>query len=126
MSWQTYVDINLMGNGHNQHAAILSRGDGKLLAASSGFHIAPDEVEQLGQLLRSPQEAMRGSVTLAGSAYPIKKAERDALHGRQGPISCCVAQSKECIVVSVSRETGTEAGPVVCEGVRDFLVCSGH
>eukprot|EP00667_Euglena_gracilis_P027285 EG_transcript_33538 len=126
MSWQTYVDVNLVGSGHNQYAAIISLADGKLLATSAGFSITPDEVTHLGRLLRSPQEAARGTIVLAATAYPVRRVERDALYGRQGNVSCCVALSKACLVVAVSRETSPEAGPALCEGVRDYLLCTGR
>ena len=43
MSWQAYVDVNLVGSGYLRHAAILSLPDGEPLAASADIGLSADE-----------------------------------------------------------------------------------
>lgn len=75
MSWQDYVDKNLMASGCMKHAGIFGM-DGNPWALSAGF--APDQgsICQLVGILRSKQPYGDG-VTLAGCQYMVLAVEEE-------------------------------------------------
>ncbi|EEB86933.1 hypothetical protein MPER_15940, partial [Moniliophthora perniciosa FA553] len=54
MSWQAYVDTNLVGSGKVSKAAILGQGGG-VWATSPGFDISPEEQKAIVSGFNSPE-----------------------------------------------------------------------
>ncbi|KAA8490862.1 Profilin-2 [Porphyridium purpureum] len=80
MSWQTYVDQNLLGAGFC-YAAIVGH-DGSTWAASPGYTVLPDEAARLAQLLGGDADTINtqlssGGFKVAGQQYAFTRAEVD-------------------------------------------------
>merc|ERR1711974_122293 len=63
MSWQTYVDKNLVGTGHCAQAAILGH-NGAVWAKSAGFDVTPAEGAALVKGFASPSPLFASGIHL--------------------------------------------------------------
>eukprot|EP00995_Heteronema_vittatum_P007724 NODE_2877_length_730_cov_236.004405_g2032_i0.p1 GENE.NODE_2877_length_730_cov_236.004405_g2032_i0~~NODE_2877_length_730_cov_236.004405_g2032_i0.p1 ORF type:complete len:140 (+),score=44.55 NODE_2877_length_730_cov_236.004405_g2032_i0:142-561(+) len=139
MSWQTYVDQNLVALGQMKQAAILGL-DGSCWAASPGFVIPEAEGVDLVSALAEPSTATHGALKVSGYPYPVVQITNTFAHGlkkaapgqSQGPSApvagLCVAKSTRALVVGLYDDTATAGSKaaLVVEGVRDFLVSIGY
>ena len=67
MSWQAYVDTNLVGSGKLAKAAIIGLdGGGSIWAASSGYQLSPSEIQSLLQAFQDPSKIRSGGLFIAG------------------------------------------------------------
>ncbi len=65
MSWQSYVDTNLVGSGKLAKAAILGT-DGSVWATSADFPLSASEVKSLMQSYTSPSDLFLKGIELGG------------------------------------------------------------
>merc|ERR1711941_173152 len=65
MSWQAYVDQQLVGTGHVTKGTLLGH-DGATWAATPGFTISPAEGQKLAAQFNDPASASSQGVTIAG------------------------------------------------------------
>eukprot|EP01003_Olkasia_polycarbonata_P007178 NODE_811_length_690_cov_1284.249610_g741_i0.p1 GENE.NODE_811_length_690_cov_1284.249610_g741_i0~~NODE_811_length_690_cov_1284.249610_g741_i0.p1 ORF type:complete len:126 (-),score=26.99 NODE_811_length_690_cov_1284.249610_g741_i0:217-594(-) len=120
MSWQTYVDTNLIGGGCCA-AAILGL-DGTEWA-STNLSITPDEGAALVKKFENDGQGFKESgCTLAGKKYFAIQSGGDLFYGKLGPAGCTCAKSGQAITVGLYAE-GT--APFVCneavEGICKYL-----
>ena len=83
MSWQTYVDVNLLGSGKVSHAAILGLKGG-VWATSSGFALSPEEQKAIVGTFDNPSTALANGVRAAGRKYLTLRADDRIIYGKLG------------------------------------------
>ncbi|KAJ3056551.1 hypothetical protein HK097_006184 [Rhizophlyctis rosea] len=97
MSWQSYVDINLLGTRKITKAAIHGL-DGGLWATSMGFSVTSTEIQALLTANDSVKE-----FTLNGTCYMLTRADEYFVNGYKhsdSTASSC-GKSKKCVIITV-------------------------
>lgn len=82
MSWQAYVDTNLVGTGHVAKAAILGL-DGSKWAASAGFNVTADEGKKIVAALKDASAIRANGLYVAGVKYLALKCDDRSVYGKQ-------------------------------------------
>jgi len=126
MSWQVYVDSNLVGSGKVQQAAIIGL-QGGVWAASPGFSLSADEQKAVTKVHLDPGKAQSEGVRLAGQKYfTIQSGER-SIYGKKQADGCLLVKTKQAVLVAVYKAPtqAAEATPIV-EGLADYLINAGY
>eukprot|EP00760_Papus_ankaliazontas_P001202 PhM_4_TR10419/c0_g1_i2/m.13963/K05759/PFN; profilin len=127
MSWQQFVDVNLIGSGA-MHSGIIMGQDGTVWAWNGPLAHAPGdniqaELAQLAKAVASPDVAQAGGVTLGGSKYFCIRAEPGLFWGKLGAGGMCALMSKTAIVVGVYGEgVPPPKHNQAVEALREYLV----
>merc|ERR1712137_876651 len=96
MSWQAYVDQQLVGTGHISRGAILGL-DGSQWAATAGFGVG--EGKQLADLFNNPNNAYASGIHVSGTKYLAVKADNRSIYGKKGAAGCCCVKTNQCVLV---------------------------
>ncbi|KAI6002816.1 profilin [Pisolithus albus] len=107
MSWQTYVDSNLVGSGKVSKAAIIGQAGG-VWAASPGYNLSPAEQKAIVNAFKNLGEAQAHGVRLAGRKFFAD--------------GCTIVKTKQAILVTeyAAPIQHPESVPVVV-GLADYL-----
>lgn len=81
MSWQGYVDTNLVGTGKVSQAAILGLKGG-VWATSAGFTISPEEQNAIIKGLDDPAPLQASGVYANGKKYLTLQANPRSIYGK--------------------------------------------
>jgi len=138
MSWQAYVDNNLVGSGKLAEAAILSLNDEGVWAISPGFNskFTLEEQRNLRTAVKAHEKGDLSSVQGSGirvggnkfmfttnterSFYGIRKADG----GNHGII--VVKTNKTFIVAEYAPPIQAAEATPVAEGVADYLISTTY
>ncbi|TPX54254.1 hypothetical protein PhCBS80983_g05986 [Powellomyces hirtus] len=82
MSWQQYVDSNLLGTGKVQKAAIHGL-DGSLWATSAGFSVGPAEAAAIVKGFTDPSGLRASGIFIVGEKYMTLRADDRAIYGKK-------------------------------------------
>ncbi|KAG1136727.1 hypothetical protein G6F37_004370 [Rhizopus arrhizus] len=81
MSWQSYVDNNLIGSGNVSQAAICGQAGG-VWAASAGFQPMTYEIRAIAEAFANPNIAAANGILIEGNKYIMVSAEGRFIYGR--------------------------------------------
>ncbi|KAF8552791.1 profilin [Imleria badia] len=126
MSWQAYVDTNLIGSLKVQKAAILGQKGG-VWATSAGYTLSPDEQKAVINAFKNPEVTQANGVRLAGQKFFTLSCNDRSLYGKKQADGCVVVKTKQAILVTeyVAPTQAPEATPIV-EGLADYLISVGY
>lgn len=99
MSWQAYVDNNLVGTGKVARAAILGLKGG-VWAASAGFTLTPEEQKAITTAFTNLSAAQASGVRLAGQKFFVTQTDEGVIHGRKQMNGCSIVKTKQAILVT--------------------------
>jgi len=125
MSWQAYVDTNLLGTGKIAKAAILGQ-QGGVWAESPGFKISPQEQDAILKAYTNADKLRAEGIRLAGKKYFTISVEGRTIQGKIGADGTVIVQTKQAILVVVyaGPVQAPEVTPVV-ESLADYLISVG-
>ncbi|KAI0029513.1 profilin [Vararia minispora EC-137] len=126
MSWQTYVDSNLIGTGRVHRAAILGLAGG-VWATSAGFTLSADEQKViLGGFLK-PEMIQASGFRLEGQKYFTILAGERTIQGKKQANGAVLVKTKQAVLVAEyhAPTQAAEATPVV-ESLADYLISVGY
>ncbi|KAH8828111.1 profilin [Flagelloscypha sp. PMI_526] len=126
MSWQTYVDSNLLGTGKIAKAAILGL-QGGVWAASTGYTLAPEEQNAAINAFKSPDEALANGIRAAGQKFFTLQATDRSVYGKKAADGIVLVKTKQAVLVAeyTAPIQAGEATPIV-EGLADYLIGVGY
>uniref|UniRef100_A0A7S1N2L6 Profilin n=1 Tax=Eutreptiella gymnastica TaxID=73025 RepID=A0A7S1N2L6_9EUGL len=127
MSWQDYVDTNLVGSGHCHYAAIIGVDGGGVWAKSEGWAIEADCPAIVEAMTKSPDDLFAAGLKLGTKKFFTIQAENNSFYGKCGTDGLAMACSKQAIVIGYHGEGPT--GPnckIVVEQIRDYLLGVGY
>jgi profilin len=124
MSWQSYVDQQLVGSGNFEKAALLGH-DGSSWAASPGFTIS--EAAAIAALAKDPKKVLQNGVTVAGVKYLGIKGDERSAYGKKGSAGVCIVKTNQVIIIGVYKE-GQQPGnaATTIEKLADYLIEQGY
>ncbi|CAO1620606.1 unnamed protein product [Jaminaea pallidilutea] len=126
MSWQGYIDNQLLGTGSISQAAILGLKGG-VWAASPGFSVSPQEQTALIKGFDDPSPLQSGGLHVAGKKYFVLRADDRSIYGKAGGDGIVLVKTNQAVLV------GQYASPIipgeatkVVEQLADYLLGVGY
>jgi len=126
MSWQAYVDTNLVGSGRVSKAAILGLAGG-VWATSPGFELSQEEQKAILDGFKSVEKVQGSGLKIAGSKYFFLQSTDRSIYVKKGADGAVVVKTKQAVLVAVylAPIQAAEATPIV-EGLADYLIGAGY
>ncbi|KAL0274438.1 UNVERIFIED_CONTAM: hypothetical protein PYX00_006863 [Menopon gallinae] len=126
MSWQDYVDKQLIASKCVTKAAIIGH-DGNVWAKSNNFEVSKDELLKLVQGFDDQDSLTSGGVTLAGTRYIYLSGTDRVIRAKLGKVGVHCMKTTQAVVVSLYEDPiqPQEAASVV-EKLGDFLLSYGY
>ncbi|THG95191.1 hypothetical protein EW026_g6415 [Hermanssonia centrifuga] len=105
MSWQAYVDSNLVGSGK----------------------LSTDEQKAIVVGFSKPDNILSSGVRLGGQKYFALSANDRSIYGKKGADGVVIVKTKQAVLVAVylAPIQAPEATPIV-EGLADYLISVGY
>ncbi|KAI9496165.1 profilin [Zychaea mexicana] len=126
MSWQQYVDNNLVGTGQVSQAGIFGLAGGQW-AASPGFEVKPAEITEMAEGFRDADKVRASGIHIAGVKYLTLRADDRSIYGKKGSDGVCIVKTGQTMLVGLYKE-GIQPGQCtkVVEGLADYLISVGY
>ncbi|KAF9479134.1 profilin [Pholiota conissans] len=126
MSWQSYVDTNLVGSGKIHQAAVLGL-QGGVWAATPGFTISTEEQNAIIDGFKTPDKIQASGVRLAGQKYFTLSVIDRTIQVKKAADGAVIVKTTQGILVAVyvAPYQAPEVTPVV-EGLADYLISVGY
>lgn len=126
MSWQDYVDKQLVASGFVNHAAIIGN-DGALWAKSANFNVTPTELSTFASNYNSPEHFQSSGITLAGTRYIFLSGTDRVLRAKKNKTGLHCMKTEKAIVVSIYEEPTTpQQAANVVEKLGEYLISHGY
>jgi len=126
MSWQSYVDDQLVGTGQISKGIIIGH-DGSKWAASSGFDLMAGEGAAIAALFKNPSEVFVKGVTINGVKYMGIKGDESSIYGKKGATGVAIAKTGQVILLGYYDEKVQPGNAVlVVETLGDYLKVHGY
>ncbi|KAL6053572.1 profilin, required for normal timing of actin polymerization in response to thermal stress [Balamuthia mandrillaris] len=126
MSWQTYVDTNLVGTGAVTKGAIFGL-DGSQWAVSPGFQPSAAEVKALIAGFSDNNSVRTNGLTVAGTKYLTIRADDRSIYGKKGATGVtCVKTTKAVLVGLYDDKIQPGQCANVVERLADYLIGQGY
>ena len=125
MSWQTYVDTNLVGSGAVSQAAIFGH-DGSKWAASAGFNVSAQEAKNLAAGFKDASGLRANGIHLNAVKYLTLRADDRSIYGKKGAAGVITVKTGKAVLIGVYNEN-TQPGQAasVVEKLADYLIEQG-
>jgi profilin len=126
MSWQAYVDTNLVGSGRIDKAAILGL-QGGVWASSPGVTISPQQQDAIVKAFTNADKLQAGGIHLADQKYFTISVVGRTIQGKKGADGVVIVKTKQAVLVAVyvGPVQAPEATSVV-ETLADYLISVGY
>ncbi|KAH9919491.1 profilin [Epithele typhae] len=126
MSWQAYVDSNLIGSGKVSKAAIIGLAGG-VWASSAGFTLTPEEQTKIVSMFNNAEEARTHGIRLSGNKFFTLSANDRSIYGKKGGDGCVLVKTKQAVLVTEYNAPiqAGECTPTV-ESLADYLIGVGY
>ncbi|KIS68732.1 putative profilin [Mycosarcoma maydis] len=126
MSWQGYVDTNLVGTGKISQAAIIGLKGG-VWATSSDFNLTAEEQKAIIAGFDDPSGLQAGGVRANGKKFFTLGVTPRTIYGKQGGDGLVAVKTNQAVLVCVYMApiVPGEANKVA-EGLGDYLVSVGY
>ncbi|KAF5389189.1 hypothetical protein D9757_003411 [Collybiopsis confluens] len=125
MSWQAYVDTNLVGSGRVSKAAILGLAGG-VWATSPGFELSAEEQRAVIDGYKDIEKVQASGLKIAGNKYFTLQANDRSIYLKKTADGAVVVKTKQAVLVAVylAPIQAAETTPIV-EGLADYLISAG-
>ncbi|EIN04751.1 profilin [Punctularia strigosozonata HHB-11173 SS5] len=126
MSWQIYVDENLVGTGRIAKAAIIGLAGG-IWASSPGYTLSAEEQKAIVDGFTNPAQVQASGVRLGGKKFFTLQATDRHIYGKQAADGCVIVKTKQAVLVA-EYAAPTQAGEAttIVEGLGDYLINVGY
>ncbi|KAJ7040980.1 profilin [Mycena alexandri] len=122
MSWQAYVDTNLVGSGKISRAAILGK-QGGVWATSAGYNLSAEEQKAVIGAFGNLEAVQASGLRLAGVKFFTTKADERSIYGKKGADGYVIVQTTQAILVAeYAAPTQAPEAVTVAEGLADYLI----
>ncbi|KAJ6598217.1 profilin [Mycena vulgaris] len=123
MSWQAYVDTNLVGSGKISKAAILGKAGG-VWAASPGYTLSAEEQKAVLAAFGNVEAVQASGLRLAGQKFFTVQVVPDrSIYGKKGADGYVIVQTTQAILVAeYAAPVQAPEAVKVAEGLADYLI----
>ncbi|BGP27019.1 profilin [Rhodotorula toruloides] len=126
MSWQAYVDTNLVGSGKVSKAAILGQ-QGGVWAQSAGYNLSQEEQNNLIKIHSDPGHAQANGVRAQGQKFLTIRADDRSVYGKKQADGIIVVKTKQAILAAeYAHPTQPGEATKVVEELADYLISVGY
>mmetsp|Transcript_48519 Transcript_48519/g.67427 ORF Transcript_48519/g.67427 Transcript_48519/m.67427 type:complete len:132 (-) Transcript_48519:56-451(-) len=131
MSWQAYVDNNLVGTKACKSAALVGL-DGNTWATSAGFAVSPAEAKAIIAGFGPPGSAGQAALQAKGMhcggvKYMFLRADDRSMMGKKGTAGLhCTKTGKAVIIALYDQPITAGQCSVVVEKLADYLIGVGY
>jgi len=128
MSWQAYVDDQLLRTQKVKHAVICGH-DGTMWASSSGFPVTADELKALVSKYEDVSELSTGGLKVGSKKYMYLSSdpEKGVVRGKLGTSGIHCIKTKQTYIICIYEEPiKHEQAAIVVETLGDYLVGVGY
>jgi len=127
MSWQSFVDDQLISTGYVAGAAIAGH-DGSIWARSGSFNCSRDEVKKIiGSWDNASAMEMYG-ITVDGVRYtfwPNEIANENVVRARKGSVGVHICKTTMVFIISTYADVNDPKCASVTEKLGDYLISVG-
>jgi len=132
MSWQDYVDNNLVGTGKISRACIIGLKGG-VWATTAGFTLTPAEVTEIIKSLNALgndtllQGVQASGIRAAGAKYFFLQATARSIYCKKGADGIILTKTNQAVLLG-EYKAPVQAGEatVIVEGLADYLLGVGY
>ncbi|KAF8733484.1 hypothetical protein AX14_003796 [Amanita brunnescens Koide BX004] len=126
MSWQAYVDTNLVGSGKVTKAAILGQKGG-VWASSPGFTLSAEEQKAVVTAFDKRDQILASGLRLAGQKYFGISVDGSVIQLKKGADGAVIAKTKQAIIVAAYQlPLQSPETTVVVTGLADYLISANY
>ena len=126
MSWQDYVDKQLMASRCVTKAAIAGH-DGNVWAKSEGFEISKDEVAKIVAGFDNESLLTSGGLTIAGTRYIYLSGTDRIIRAKLGKVGVHCMKTQQAVVISLYEEPiQPQQAASVVEKLGEYLMTCGY
>ncbi|KAI7831263.1 putative profilin [Gamsiella multidivaricata] len=127
MSWQAYVDNNLVGTHKVAKGAIYGH-DGSLWASSPNFNVGGAEVQKLIAAFNDESDIAANGLFLEGNKFVfLRKPEPHVIYARHGATGVACVKTTQAVLVGYYDEN-IQAGDcnTVVDNLANYLISTGY
>ena len=128
MSWQAYVDDQLLRSQKVKHAVICGH-DGTMWASSSGFPVTTDELKALVSKYEDVSELAANGLKVGSKKYMYLSSDpqRGIVRGRLGSSGIHCIKTKQTYIIGIYEEPiRHEHAANVVERLGEYLLGVGY
>lgn len=126
MSWQDYVDNQLLASKCVSKAAIAGH-DGGIWAKSDNFEVSKEEIAKLLQGFDKPDILANGGVTLAGQRYIYLSGTDRVIRAKLGRNGVHCMKTAQAVIVSIYEDpVQPQQAASIVEKLGDYLITCGY
>ncbi|KAI9245506.1 profilin [Helicostylum pulchrum] len=127
MSWQAYVDTNLVGTGYVSQAGIYGLNGGGVWAASPGFSIKPTEIQTILNGFTDADSVRANGVRINDVKYLTLRVDERSIYGKKNATGFCIVKTTQAILVALyDDKIQPGACNKVVEDLADYLISVGY
>jgi len=125
MSWQSYVDDQLLNTKMVTHAVICGH-DGNIWATSNNFGVTPDELRALISKYNNTDQLAQSGVTIAQKKYMYLSSTEKVIRAKKGTSGVHAIKTTQTYIVCVYEDPIVpEQAASVTEKLGDYLIQVG-
>merc|ERR1711936_357345 len=126
MSWQSYVDDQLISTKMIENAVIAGH-DGNIWAASAGFPVSVDELKSLLARYANTDELAMNGVIAGGTKYMFLSATDRVVRAKKGTSGVHCIKTVQALIVCVYEDPVVpEQAATVTEKLGEYLISVGY
>ncbi|PVU96519.1 hypothetical protein BB561_001123 [Smittium simulii] len=126
MSWQAYIDGNLLASQAISQAAIHGL-DGSLWATSTDFKMSPEEIKVLISSFSDPSNIRSSGLYANGQKYFALNCNDRSIYGKKESSGIICVKSKSCVIIGAYNEMIQPGqATIVVEKLADYLISCGY
>jgi len=125
MSWQSYIDDQLLNTKMVTHAVICGH-DGNIWATSSDFSVTPDELKTLIAKYNNVEAMAASGIMIAGIKYMYLSSNDKVIRAKKGMNGVHTIKTTQTYIICVYTEPIVpEQAANVTEKLGDYLIQVG-
>eukprot|EP00088_Acartia_fossae_P071030 TRINITY_DN9659_c0_g1_i1.p1 TRINITY_DN9659_c0_g1~~TRINITY_DN9659_c0_g1_i1.p1 ORF type:complete len:127 (-),score=50.04 TRINITY_DN9659_c0_g1_i1:258-638(-) len=126
MSWQSYVDDQLLATKAVTKAAIAGH-DGTIWANSEGFSVKQDEIKTILANFGDSEKLAQNGLTIAGSRYIFLSSTEHVIRAKKGASGLHVMKTVQAVIICQYEEpVRPEQCATVTEKLGEYLITVGY
>ena len=126
MSWQSYVDEQLLATKMVSQAAICGH-DGNVWATSAGFAVSAGELKHIATNFGKMSVMPMSGITVTGAKFMFLSANDRVMRGKKGTSGVHIMKTVQAIIVFVYNEPIlAEQCANVTEKLGEYLIGVGY